>query len=494
MKNAVRIRAVGAGGAVVSVKASDGKVYSCSVTVNGSNESEENKEKNTATQAPNTKCREYSDHQWREVSQGSPKYAFNNAGDHWRVVSYECVKCHETKEEGGQPEKCHLVDFVVQAPTCDKDGKKSRKCTVCGAEVAYPADYNTPSGWQRPSLIPKTGHDLEYTYKKQVTVRDDWDLNYDYNNEHGWEGMGERTATCKTCGESFEEVGFDTGVELADGSQAVVWGVWEKGATEILTNEINKYRKGSVDEETGEELDPIIPTEELSSYALFKGAQLRARALDCVGQQGKGWATMAGFVMTAPVGEKINLVEAFMSHGSSFAYSDLKYSGAAHLRYETEDGGFADTVIVVGDMDDHPRITCKKAGHDEDYAGICHRCGRNSGLTDDDWHQEYWSDPYLGSGGWVHVGVPPRNDHEGFTYDPGGFDTDHDGICDGCGGPLLLRAGVASWNYCNLALFGYGGMDFNNYHDGCFEQPNVKEKLLSYVANGKRIESEENGK
>ena len=60
-----------------------------------------------------------------------------------------------------------------------------------------------------------------------------------------------------------------------------------------------------------------------------------------------------------------------------------------------------------------------------------------------------------------------------------------------------MRAGVGSWDYCNLALFGYGGMEFDKFvssggiYDNCFEQSNSKEKLLSYVANGKRIEAEE---
>lgn len=424
-------------------------------------------------------------HSWEKVSS---KYDVSGAG-HRLIILYRCKICGAEEEKWAEKtEPCNNVEVVLKEATCTEDGEKAFRCTICG--TTWQPTWN---GYD--PVIPNTGHDFEYKYKKQVTVKDDWDIHYDYNNEHGYESMGERTATCKNCGESFEEVGFDTGVELKDGSQAVIWGIHEKPATKIVTDEINIYRDDQLDDETGEKyLKPLEPTENLNNYALFRAAQYCARRnLECVGQMGKGWVTPAGFVVSAPAGKKINIITGFMQLGQSFTSKKLRYSGGAHFCYETERGEFVDVLVAVGDVDNRPRITCDKAGHDIDYAGICHRCGLNGESALD-----YDSNPYLSSSGSVHITDKSYNDHEGLVIEPGSFDTDHDGICDGCGGPVLLRAGVMSWNYCNLALFGYGGMEFDKYTPLInpvgfgygFDQSNWREKMESYIVNGKRIAAE----
>lgn len=184
-----------------------------------------------------------------------------------------------------------------------------------------------------------------------------------------------------------------------------------------------------------------------------------------------------------------------MKLGDSFLSEEIKYSGGAHFRYETENGEFMDTLVAVGDSENKPRITCEKVGHDQDYGGGCHRCGWQSTWYEDIDKVTITKNPYFyiedtlypdgtlyystKHGREVHIGTNPLADNYGYIWNNGCWDCDHDNICNGCGGAMLLKAGVYSWNYCNLAIFGYGGMDWNDFVAsdsvptlGYFKQPN----------------------
>lgn len=192
------------------------------------------------------------------------------------------------------------LEFVQLRYT--EDGEGISRCSVCGYESAL-------------HPISKKGHDFSYEYHKQIKIWGNWETNYDYITEHAWESRGEGTATCKTCGERFEEIGFNTGVEQKDGTRAEVWGVEERPAAVILFGEINNYRASTYSSQ-GSYLKPLERSKALDQYALFRAAQAAARCLrsDAVGVVAvNDWshsapgATMACGAECAGQGSKIDL-------------------------------------------------------------------------------------------------------------------------------------------------------------------------------------------
>lgn len=490
------VRGIRPGTARISVRASNKRTYSCRVRVksvsgfHGNDNAAGNTSTPSAQGTPSESMAplqgvspERCAHDWQLESE---KYApfvatWEKERYHNKISTFQCSKCGCVKKEYSEKEACSITVEEKTKATCTEDGEGISRCSVCGYESAL-------------HPISKKGHDFSYEYHKQIKIWGNWETNYDYITEHAWESRGERTATCKTCGERFEEIGFNTGVEQKDGTRAEVWGVEERPAAAILFGEINNYRASTYSSQ-GSYLKTLERSKALDQYALFRAAQAAARCLksDAVGVvavdewlNNSPGATIACGAVCAGQGSKIDLYS-FVQGTYRLLIESLKYAGCAHFRCETENGLFADSAAVVGDWEDRVRIDCDKIGHDSDYADVCHRCGaRAEYALKNDRSPYYYDDEYEGEGGtWVHAAVGSGTSEC--------WDSDHDNICDGC---LKRMIELAAWNTCcNLARFGYDGMEFDKFKAGnagaagWFEQSHWREKCQSYVDNGALIRS-----
>lgn len=387
--NKDRIKAVGVGKTVISVKASNKKVYKCNVTVTGVARANTTPQA-SATTPPAETCLSLTggDHVWDynhpvkyvyKPRENSVKFEY---GDHitghdvWGII--KCKYCEATKEDlSFSNAHCEYSDdyVVVKEPTCTEDGKRYKKCTLCGKLETVPR-METWKWWEERTTIPHLGHDFEYTYKREISVHSGWgDRRYPEASRNAIESpFGERTATCKRCHESFEEVGIDTGTELNDGTREIVWGVWHQDKNPEIVKEINAYRTG----QAGINREPLKESEVLNKAAVYILAEKmqmwtkygtpasireiaeknRGRIREMVSSNFLETKNCYDFEYVNTAYDISKFTECDLMHTAFRFNTEIQYAGVAYFDIECDDSSFQTGVLAVGKQDENLEYVC----------------------------------------------------------------------------------------------------------------------------------------